>query len=365
MRDNDKTGIIMFEDVVTKQYSFASVQRDLRVNLQNVYNGGDTKFCPALEEALAMFSLADLNDSTNNKRIILFSDGIDNNKQRTRTFLSNLYNTHNPDPRNKVKIFTVALGNNADKAFLEEIANMTGGVPYVAQNAAELGNIYTQIGAGIDFDPTDNDIDGLPDILEIVGVRCANGQVIHSDPTLDDSDGDGLKDGQEVLKDSLRVMTAYSYHENGRPICFTMKSDPNKADSDMDSFIDSDDPNPFYPDKKYVASLNQKDYLRIRYTDSNGWTSNSISSDPSISYGSAQTWFLNPSYTNSYYDSGRLTGAEVDAHGCGLIAACDTLFYLAAFHPEANLNALQNQIAFNSIDQTFSYTDSVTRRQLW
>ena len=272
MRDNDKTGIIMFEDVVTKQYSFASVQRDLRVNLQNVYNGGDTKFCPALEEALAMFSLADLNDSTNNKRIILLSDGIDNNKQRTRTFLSNLYNTHNPDPRNKVKIFTVALGNNADKAFLEEIANMTGGVPYVAQNAAELGNIYTQIGAGIDIDPTDNDIDGLPDILEIVGVRCANGQVIHSDPTLDDSDGDGLKDGQEVLKDSLRVMTAYSYHENGRPICFTMKSNPNKIDTDEDGLNDMSEvvdsySNPLLEDSDYDGVNDFNDALPMTPND--------------------------------------------------------------------------------------------------
>ena len=51
---------------------------------------------------------------------------------------------------------------------------------------------------GDDFDTTDQDGDGLYDILEVKGIRLTNGRIVYTDPNDDDSDDDGLKDGEEI-----------------------------------------------------------------------------------------------------------------------------------------------------------------------
>ncbi|MBR3419941.1 MAG: hypothetical protein IKG82_14735 [Oscillospiraceae bacterium] len=105
------------------------------------------------------------------------------------------------------------------------------------------------------MDPTDNDQDGLPDILEAVGIRCSTGKIITSDPTKRDTDGDGLKDGDEILKDSLRIRSynfpAATYQLSNAPVFFKMKSDPNKQDTDGDGITDPNEYRNVTTDSRY------------------------------------------------------------------------------------------------------------------
>ena len=358
MDENDKAAIVKYNSNASVICNLTDNKTQLKDKAKAINSSGKTSFDSALLAAVSELKSNIIAPNTRNY-IVLLSDGESSVSASTWVELAKCSNlvihTVCLRAKNATTAEEIQKQENAE-ATLAEIANRGHGTPYIAKTAEDLKKLYTQVGLGISIDPTDNDADGLPDILEIVGIRCSNGVTVTSDSTKWDTDGDGLLDGQEISKDSLRVKTFHYYHEGGRPICFTMLSDPNNPDSDMDTFGDSIDPNRLFSDKKHIASIKQKDYLQIRYTDSNKWEGNS-SSDLSISYGSAQTWFQNPSYINSLFDSGRLTGAEVDSHGCGLIAACDTLFYLAAFHPEANLSYLQSRISFNKSDQTFSYAD--------
>ena len=49
------------------------------------------------------------------------------------------------------------------------------------------------------IDMTDNDNDGLPDDLEVNGIVLQTGRTIYTNPNKADSDGDGLKDGEEIF----------------------------------------------------------------------------------------------------------------------------------------------------------------------
>ena len=129
---------------------------------------------------------------------------------------------------------------------------------------------------------TDNDGDGLPDILEEEGMYDLNGnQVYYSDPTVADTDGDGLTDGEE-MGTMISIRRADEDHvqfngiymelsevsnsqyadfeqlipENPGDICFVfdVQSNPNNPDSDGDEYLDYEDGIPFQsnPDIVYV-----------------------------------------------------------------------------------------------------------------
>lgn len=239
MMGDDRTGIVLFEDEVSFELPLTSDQLTVKLALQKVYDGGSTEFLPAIKSALGMFSEADLNDSKDNKRIVLLSDGGDFHKANTKSYLSNLYNSHNPDPRNRVKIFTVALGTGADQAFLKEIAEMTGGVPYTAKTAAELVKIYSEIGLD-DFDRTDTDGDGLFDAVESAGIRLKNGKIVYTDPTKKDTDGDGIEDGVEINPEIRKARAG----DDIEGYYFAHTSYPDKKNSDGDLYDDGNDSQP-------------------------------------------------------------------------------------------------------------------------
>lgn len=70
----------------------------------------------------------------------------------------------------------------------------------------------------------DSDGDGIPDGSEVYGLHTTNMGIIYTDPDNPDSDGDGLLDGQEV-----------EYAGGG---WWNAITDPSKADSDNDSLSD-------------------------------------------------------------------------------------------------------------------------------
>lgn len=130
--------------------------------------------------------------------------------------------------------------------------------------------LYTKIGITKDFDRTDNDKDGLFDVIETVGIRIQNGSIIYGcDPTNNDTDNYGKLDGVEIDP-------AIKWRED-KQYYFFMKSNPlvdesyydvrnhkfNKIDGEYLLCEDCDFKvmSPVYQDK---AILSEDDYLRVQ-----------------------------------------------------------------------------------------------------
>jgi hypothetical protein len=145
---------------------------------------------------------------------------------------------------NNIAIYTVGLGSGVNSAMLQRIASETGGEFFAAANSKDLVDYYTNLSVWSGFDSLDTDGDGIPDIIETVGMK-ANGKLLNTDPLNADTDGDGLKDGEEIeytvqIKTEYEQVGPYSW----RPVSHTatpiikMISDPTKEDSDGDGLLD-------------------------------------------------------------------------------------------------------------------------------
>lgn len=88
-----------------------------------------------------------------------------------------------------------------------------------------------------DVNVEDTDNDGVMDILE-EGYMLSNGQVISSDPTKADTDGDGLSDGEE-MGGTPEVATVTTLEKEYVILVWHAISDPNKIDSDDDGLYDN------------------------------------------------------------------------------------------------------------------------------
>lgn len=128
------------------------------------------------------------NGTNENRTIILLTDG--------KGYYDDNLNTRATN--DKTKIYTVALGNSIDESLLKSIAFATGGEYYKATTSKELIATFEQVRDTSMMDETDTDGDGLPDIVETLGMKTLNGQVIKTDPNNRDTDGDGLSDGEEM-----------------------------------------------------------------------------------------------------------------------------------------------------------------------
>ncbi len=84
---------------------------------------------------------------------------------------------------------------------------------------------------------TDSDHDGILDIVEETGYMLSNGQVIASDPTEKDTDGDGLTDAEEMGAEP-EISSVKTEDGEYTIIVWHLKSDPNKKDTDNDGLYD-------------------------------------------------------------------------------------------------------------------------------
>lgn len=236
MDPEDKVSIVLFTSSAKTQCKLTNDKDLLISSLQKITSSGGTYFDNAIKESLENFD--DSSEDICNK-IILLSDG---GSDISDSIL-------NKAKSKNVSIYTVGLGDYSDDTMLEYISDTTGGNFYKAITANELVDIYAQAGIKLNnLDKTDNDHDGLYDILETVGIRLLNGKIIHTDPTNPDSDGDGLKDGEEI--NTLPIAYSKTITVTGASLAsgstvkgyyFEMKSSPNKKDSDNDFIEDAID----------------------------------------------------------------------------------------------------------------------------
>lgn len=248
MRTGDKTAIINFESIAYLKCGLTSSKSTLRSAL-SPYNGGGTNAKAAVEKA---FDLLNSQTDENNKSIILLSDGdVNLTVENIRAARAD-----------GIKIYTVGLGSGANSTSLENIAKDTGGTFYVAKTAEELENIYNDISweqfQQIEWE--DNDEDGIPDEFEASGLICSNGKIYYTEyqdiESGQDTDGDGLNDGQEILIEYGKSHIPYNYDSHAEfksAVYFTYRSNPildspvnmgtynycsDQADSDLHQTLD-------------------------------------------------------------------------------------------------------------------------------
>lgn len=257
MNSYDKVAIVFFTSNATIELPMSSNADELKRALNNVKSNGGTSFSAALNTSISAFDSKDINGYYVNNRIILLSDGVDEGTTSARN------NAIQACIDKNIKVYTVGFGSVND-SIMERIAKETGGTYFKAFSAEDLVDIFTEIGYADDFDMTDTDLDGLPDVVESAGMRLQTGQIIYTDPTDFDSDKDGLWDGEEI---DPTPQVKYVYKTGGYEIIkayyFKKISDPKNKDSDRDGILDRYDIRRLHSDNE--IPLEFKKYINNEY----------------------------------------------------------------------------------------------------
>ena len=231
--EDSKIGIVWFADNTSLLTPKLTTDRDAAKSfLTTTYfkSVGSTYMYTAINDAFTLF------ESTAEdvlRMMVVLSDGSANDSSKHSSTIAAAQSE-------RVQIYTVGLGGSSSSYFtnyLRPLAESTGGTFYLASNADALASIYDDINKKIDLS-ADSDKDGVPDYYED-NMVAFNGTPIHMDKLVEDTDGDKLKDGQEV--EIVKIPNAEGTQVR---VVGKLHSYPDKIDSDNDSINDYHDPDP-------------------------------------------------------------------------------------------------------------------------
>lgn len=133
-RAGDLIGVASFNENASVELNladFATVRDTALGAINGLVGAGNTSIGDGAQAG--MQNLIDRDTSTRPWSIMLLSDGIENEDIRIATFLANYNARRNAAPPQKVpRVNAVALGPDADRARMEQLADATRGVYYVA-----------------------------------------------------------------------------------------------------------------------------------------------------------------------------------------------------------------------------------------
>lgn len=312
--DNDAVSIITFSDGVKSNSGLSCNKSYLRNalgdNLKNI--GGTSYLNSALSAALSCVET----DTTDLYRLVVVTD---NN--------INFGQISSADFPENVIFNIVNLGSSAIGYGIEDVAQATGGDVYNAINASDLtyqsGGIIT---SPEQFVGTDSDGDGIPDLVELYGLK-PNGDPIGTSPYLRDTDGDGIDDNVElgyipgVLTSNATIA---DYVKALKP-----HSDPAKADTDGDGLNDKEEievgTNPLLSDTDNDGILDGDDVYPLEKMENTYKFWNTVCINPYITY----KYNNNKKYdTNDFIYGQKSSGVKdmkygmqnISENGCELIA---------------------------------------------
>lgn len=226
--EDSKIGIVSFDSsvsVLTQDLITDKESAKAYLTTDYFQSYGGTYMYSAVSEGLALFDSA-ADDVL--KMMVVLSDG---DTSDTGMHASAVTAARDND----VRIYTVGLGSSTSyfNNYLKPLAENTGGQFYLAVNADDLAAIYENINNRIDIE-SDDDGDGIPNYYED-NMVAFNGMKIPLDKNNPDTDGDGLSDGEEITLN-------YEYSEDRTKVLVTgiMTSNPTLVDSDGDGLYDNE-----------------------------------------------------------------------------------------------------------------------------
>lgn len=232
--NKDSACLIKFNSYATVISGFTNDKDSLSAAIKSLYASGGTNVNSGLLKAINQYENKE--NSCNKKAIILLCDGdVNYNSSTIETCVAN-----------DIAIYTVNVGASSSSNYLKMMSEKTGGEYYFCPTAGSIETVFGEIKDDTiyEVDPTDTDNDGLFDVYETVGIRLINGQIIHTDPNMADTDGDGLTDYEEigiVYTDKLNIGSLYSFDVK----YVLMSSNPLMVDTDSDGKADPNDEKPW------------------------------------------------------------------------------------------------------------------------
>lgn len=194
LSEEDRYMIIKFNSSSEVVQDFTFDKNLATTALGNFQSNGGTNIVGAVEKGIELFNQSPL---TSKKIIILLTDGEDYNLAAQKDDLISKAKQSN------IIIFGIGLEDSSNLNFdaLSSLATGTTG-RFHRINESELSNIFLEItNAVVGVDGTlDTDNDGIPNGIEIAGMRDQYGNIVYTNAYLADTDGDGISDKEEIGK---------------------------------------------------------------------------------------------------------------------------------------------------------------------
>ncbi|MGH4120765.1 VWA domain-containing protein, partial [Clostridium sp.] len=210
-------------------FTCAKFEEVIKAAIDKIDSYGGTSVYSGIEKALDQF---DAQPSKAIKNMIVLTDGEDNDNNDYEPLLKRAKD-------NNIVIYTIGLGTSIDVSLLNNIANTTGGKYYSASIASDLIEEFDKItNETIDY-ITDSDGDFLCNYYENMineeKIRLGTGaplagKLLYLDESGKDTDGDTLNDGEEL-----------SIEKQGDKVYVYITSDPTLKDTDQDGITDDNE----------------------------------------------------------------------------------------------------------------------------
>jgi Mg-chelatase subunit ChlD len=231
LTDSDRAAVVDFDSTAKVISGFTSDKTVLKAAANRIDSNGGTDLSVGISKAISLFEAENYSAGDTLKYIIMLTDG-DGSYSTTYTLKA---------ANESIVIYTIGLGSDVSTSVLTAMANGTGGSYYHANEAEQLYSIIDVIADKSDY-YKDSDGDGINDYFEkamtsgqlVLGTGAPISRISYLDA---DSDDDNLLDGQEI-----RIS------KSGDRVYVYMNSNPTIADTDGDGLQDDVDSRPLIPD---------------------------------------------------------------------------------------------------------------------
>ena len=157
--DTDEAGLVSFNEDATVDEDLdpltATHRTDLRNAVNNLVGGGSTSIGDGLLATLPQFDAR--GDQADNWAVVVLSDGLENSDKRIADFV-NTYRARTTAGTKNPRVHTIALGPDADRERLQQLATSTGGTYQFASVSTPMSLSTMSVGGGTassDAEPQD------------------------------------------------------------------------------------------------------------------------------------------------------------------------------------------------------------------
>ena len=258
--ENDRGAVVDFDSTAHIYQGFTSEHVLLNSAIDRIGSSGGTNLSNGMKAGIGLFTDTAYTRGDAYKYIIFLTDG-DGSYSEAYTAQA---------AQNDIVVYTIGLGSGVKENTLRKIAEGTNGKYFFASAAGDLPSIYEDVSQETVGFTKDRNNDGISDyytqLIYEGKLVLKNGsyQFIGDDfnydvngNLCDDYDGDGLKNGEELI-----------ITETANGVSMKMISNPLLPDSDYDGFGDKEELDQRSDPLKYSYNHHAVDFIR---EDENFW----------------------------------------------------------------------------------------------